>query len=124
MNRLLLCCCAALLLALPLTASAGGIVTDGRGGSFATVALFEHEGADLSRYLPQEPHKRADASLPPPPAPPLPLGDAELEQIHAGLITYEEASMGCGGSSSARGDASALGLLAVALGLVLRRARR
>lgn len=124
MNRLLLVACAALLLALPLSASAGGIVTDGRGGSFATVAAYDHDGLDFARFATQEPHKRSEASRPPPPPAPPPVGEAELEQIHAGLITYEEASAGCGGASSARGDASALGLLAVALGLVLRRARR
>ncbi len=124
MNRLLLASCAALLLALPLDAAAGGIVTDGRGGSFVAVADFDPGVADLSRVFPQDPRDLASTGKPPPPPAPAPVGDVELEQIHAGLLTYEEASAGCGGASSARGSASLLGLLAVALGLVARRSRR
>ena len=121
----------AAVLAAPLAASAGGVVTDGRGD----VTGFHHPDLTYVNVKPfdpdLEPEKKAMVSTKGPGKCGLDpecgrLGPYELEQIAAGLITEEEASSGCG-ASAAGGGASVLSLLPVGLlvaGLRFRRRRK
>lgn len=114
----------------PAAARAGGVVTDGRGGTVASSGYTFTYPGDLpysAMHLPDRlalaQSTGATAAAETDADPLTGASGTELEQIAAGLITEEEASSGCGGATAARGDLGLLSVLVAGLALVLSRRR-